>query len=277
MDGISIDVIQLLKYLLPGFLTAWIFYGLTAYRRPAQFERIVQALVFTGIIQIATIIVRWALQLFGLLVSIGEWTDESQFIWSWLIAIILGVGFSWCGNRNWLHEKLRNWKLTANTSYPSQWYSAFKEVETDIILNFKNKRRRLQGWLFEWPNQPDDGQFRLTHAIWLTASGKRIELDRAECVVIPAADVAFVEFIKCPSEDADEKRNTELQPGKLRNEPPTTTYAPTNTATPSTTDTRPREDGAPPREAKRSANSAPTKKKAVARRTPGKNRETRKE
>jgi len=48
---VSQQVIALLQYLLPGFLAAWIFYGLTSYAKPSNFERVIQALIFTLFIQ----------------------------------------------------------------------------------------------------------------------------------------------------------------------------------------------------------------------------------
>lgn len=42
MDGLVKEVIPLLQYVLPGFLAAWIFYSLTAFKRPDTFGQIVQ-------------------------------------------------------------------------------------------------------------------------------------------------------------------------------------------------------------------------------------------
>ncbi|MCF4998544.1 hypothetical protein GIW69_23595 [Pseudomonas syringae] len=50
MDDLVKDLIPLLQYLIPGFLSAWIFYSLTAFKRPDTFGQIVQALIFTLVI-----------------------------------------------------------------------------------------------------------------------------------------------------------------------------------------------------------------------------------
>ena len=42
MGETSKDVLALLTQLMPGFLTAWVVYGLTTYTKPPQFERVVQ-------------------------------------------------------------------------------------------------------------------------------------------------------------------------------------------------------------------------------------------
>ncbi len=57
MDDLVKDIIPLLQYLIPGFLSTWIFYSLTAFKRPDTFGQIVQALIFTFVIQGAVLAV----------------------------------------------------------------------------------------------------------------------------------------------------------------------------------------------------------------------------
>jgi hypothetical protein len=192
VDEFNAELIALLNQLLPGFLTAWIFYGLTAYRRPSQFERIAQALVFTSIIQIFRIGIKNVVSLW----APGEWSTESDFVCSWILAVLLGLFISWCAHQDFFHRWLRALRLTSNTSYPSAWYSAAKRYKTDIILNLKDGHR-LQGWPYEWPDHLDEGQFALCDASWLREDGPPIDLSAAECLVIPAVNVEFVEFLKC--------------------------------------------------------------------------------
>ncbi|OPK06515.1 hypothetical protein BZ163_30520 [Pseudomonas sp. VI4.1] len=55
----------MLQYLIPGFITAWIFYSLTAFRRPDTFGQIVQALIFTFVIHSAVVLIKTGLFWFG--------------------------------------------------------------------------------------------------------------------------------------------------------------------------------------------------------------------
>lgn len=200
MSGYSSELIQILHFLLPGFLTAWIFYGLTAYRRPSEFERIAQALVFNGLIQACTMSVHSVLLFIGRWYAPWEWTENSQFIWWWINALLLGLLISWCANQDWLHDKLRRLRLTANTSYPSQWFSAFKRNDRYVILDMKGGRR-LRGWPMEWPDSPDDGQFQICNASWILDDGTLVDLNAAECLLIPSAEVEIVEFLNCIVEE----------------------------------------------------------------------------
>ena len=51
MDFPGSEIVNVIYALLPGFLAAWIFYALTAHPKQGPFERVVQALIFTGIVQ----------------------------------------------------------------------------------------------------------------------------------------------------------------------------------------------------------------------------------
>ena len=81
MADITTGLIEALEFLLPGFLTAWIFYGFTPYDRPSHFERIIQALLFTAIIQ----------GLIAPLKAKGWWPASYEVPLSLLLAVILGV------------------------------------------------------------------------------------------------------------------------------------------------------------------------------------------
>ncbi len=100
MDAFSSDLIGIIYHLLPGFLVAWILYGLTAYLKPQPFERVVQALIFTIVVQALIIIVRKITLFIGNYIVLGFWDKDVELIWSLLIAIFLGLFLSWCVNND---------------------------------------------------------------------------------------------------------------------------------------------------------------------------------
>ena len=150
MVGISGEIASLLAHLLPGFLTAWIFHGLTAHRRNSPFERAVQALIFTAIIQAVVVVMEWLLLQIGQLkwTSFGPWSQDVAFVWSILIAVVLGHLMSLFANKNWYHAVLYKWGVTEKTSYPSEWFSAFHRHKNQILLHLTGGRR-----LFGWPEE----------------------------------------------------------------------------------------------------------------------------
>lgn len=194
MGNISSQLISVLQYLLPGFVSAWIFYGLTAYPRPSPFERVIQALIFTFIIRGATEILERGLNL-----------QSSNFISSLFLALFLGILLSCFANNDKFHWLLRCLKITKETSYPSEWFSAFSDNITLVVLHLKDKRR-IYGWPKEWPNDPRNGYFLLQYACWLeeeNGENKEVPLDDSEGILIDSANVEMVEFFK----NTEEKRN----------------------------------------------------------------------
>ena len=113
MPAVTSEVVAILQALLPGFLAAWIFYGLTAHPKPREFERTIQALVFTVIVQAIAAGVRELLLFIGTYFAIGAWTQDVHLIWALMTGAFLGVLFAGFANNDTLHGWLRgrDWKL----------------------------------------------------------------------------------------------------------------------------------------------------------------------
>ena len=76
-------VVDVLTFLLPGFVAAAVLYSLTPAPRPIPFERVIQALIFTVIIRAGTSGVEGSIITIGTrVVSIGMWTDQTRIAWS---------------------------------------------------------------------------------------------------------------------------------------------------------------------------------------------------
>ena len=197
---LSKETLGLLYFLLPGFLAAWVFYGLTAHPKKAPFERSIQALIFTVVVQAIIFCIRYLLCYVGKSHRVGAWTPESGLIWSVIVAVAIGVTFSAIANSSCVHSLLQKLHVTKRTSYPSEWYSAFHHWGRHCVLNLKNGRR-LRGWPEEWPDQPDKGHFLIQSPEWVTDEGVRVSLHPTMRVLIAAEDVEFVEFEYDPSEE----------------------------------------------------------------------------
>ena len=195
MDNISKDLISLLHYLLPGFITAWIFYAFTSYPKPSQFERVVQALIFTVIIQTTIYLVKTALIFVGGFYAVGTWSEPSRLIWSILCAVIFGLLICYFANNDKVHAVFRKLGVTRETSYASEWFGAFLKNVTYIVLHLEDERR-LYGWPLEWPSEPHSGHFLITDASWLDDKGGEIPITGVENLLVDAKDVKWIEFMK---------------------------------------------------------------------------------
>jgi hypothetical protein len=245
MDWASKEIIGVISYLLPGFLAAWVFHGLTPHPKKSPFERIVQALIFTAVIQGVVVGANLTYDHYYELGKIdwGGWGDRTSQVVPMIVAVGLGLLFAFFANHDYLHGVLRFLRITKRTSYPSEWFSAFNKDKRNVILHLKGKRR-LYGWPTEWPDHPKSGHFVINNATWLLDDGDCAPLVFVARMLISASDVEMVEIMKEPKEVTAttqeildiEKKLTDLQPKDDDDGKQSTGATPTepNTTVPST-------------------------------------------
>lgn len=193
----SSEIVNAIYQLLPGFVAAWIFYGLTAHRRTAPFERVIQALIFTlfaeAIVQVLGMVFVGIGDHYPNLV-LGPWTSTWLFVWKVVFSIAIGFLFAWLANTNRFHALIPD-SISKRTSYPSEWFSAFNRTKRNVYLHLHDGRR-LFGWPEEWPDSPSSGHFVLMNVAWILPDNQHVELAVTERFLLPATDVRFVEFEK---------------------------------------------------------------------------------
>ena len=200
MLDLAADSITLFSYLLPGFLAAWVLYGLTSDPKPSQFERVVQALIFTFAVHTLLPFSRELILFLGKNVcELRPWDDAAVNLTKIALALSLGFLLAWYTNTDGIHKRLRDIGITTRTSYPSEWFGVFSNVVTFVVLHF-NDGRRLYGWPKEWPNESDKGHFFIMQACWIGENGEQIELEEVHGLLIPANEVKWVEFVGVPLE-----------------------------------------------------------------------------
>ncbi len=192
MSWVSNDVVEILTFLLPGFVSAAVFYSLTSHPRPSEFVSVIHALIFTMVVQAIV----FAMPLEGFAEWLGE--DEvviADIVVSVPIALVIGLFAAFVSNHDKLYAFLRWLRITRETSHPSEWYSSFASHERCYVVLHLEGERRLYGWLEEWPSQPDKGHFRLGEVSWLTEKGQ-LSSEDVTAMVIPAKQVEMVEFVQ---------------------------------------------------------------------------------
>ena len=198
MGWASSEAVSVLSFLLPGFVAAAVFHSLTSYPKPKEFDRVVQALIFTIIAQA---IVQGIQGMARLVKSEISWIAEFEILVSVCIAVAVAIVVVYLSNHDTLHGLLRRLGVTKETAYPSEWYSTFyRNSDCYVILHLQGQRR-LYGWPEEWPSLPDQGHFRIAEGEWLVED-KRILAEGVVAIVIPAKEVEMVEFIRSESSDS---------------------------------------------------------------------------
>src|SRR5262245_48704413 len=126
MDLPSKSIIELLTFLLPGFTAVEILHNLTpGTPRRTPFERVVQALILTILIQAPVYLIQQIL-LFGGRRGfvLGFWSEGARLVWSFLVAGGLGLLLAHATNHDGFFQFLRRLGITQQTSYPSEWCGA---------------------------------------------------------------------------------------------------------------------------------------------------------
>lgn len=194
MDEISKDLLALLTQLLPGFVAAWVIYGLTSYPKPTQFERVIQALIYSLLIKALVFVEEKALTSLGKYFLLGVWDSGTELLAAAISAILLGLSFAYFANNDKFYFLARKFGFSRRTAYPSEWYGAFSEHPRYIVLHLDGGRR-ICGYPLQWPSEPSVGHFKLVDAAWLANDNSEIKLDRDHSVLIPAKEVGLVEFL----------------------------------------------------------------------------------
>ena len=199
MGWASSEVVSVLSFLLPGFVAAAVFHSLTSYPKPNEFDRVVQALIFTIIAQAIVQGIQWMARLVKWELS---WIAEFEILVSVCIAVAVAIVVVYLSNHDTLHGLLRRLGVTKETAYPSEWYSTFyRNSDCYVILHLQGQRR-LYGWPEEWPSHPDQGHFRIAEGEWLVEDKRILLAENAVAIVIPAKEVEMVEFIRSESSDS---------------------------------------------------------------------------
>ena len=202
MSALSNNLVDLLTYLLPGFVAAAVFHSLTPFPRREPFERTVQALIFTILIQATVVVVRSSLLVMGKSgLEMGPWNQRVEVVWAVLLAVALGLLSAAVSNRDSVHHILRNLGVTHQTSYASEWYGALCRGDSYVVLHL-NGSRRLYGWPEEWPSTSGKGHFVIIQGEWLDDL-KSTRLPPGSRVIVSATDVEMVELIpmRAPSKE----------------------------------------------------------------------------
>ena len=191
MSWASSEAVAVITFLLPGFVAAGIFYSLTSHPKPGDFDKVVQALVFTMVGRAIAQGVEFAASVFGESAWVARW----DFVVSVGIAAIIGFFAAWIANTDWVYAIMRKMGATKETSFPSEWYSAFVNNEDRYVVLHLKGQRRIYGWTTEWPSRSDRGHFRITDGEWLVENPSATKMGVVE-VVIQASDVEMVEFVE---------------------------------------------------------------------------------
>jgi len=201
MPDISADVAALIQYLAPGFIVAWVYFGLTSHTKPSQFERVLQALIYTAIVRALVMIVEKASGIPGEISMRLPSNTDASLITSIVTAVSVGVLAAATTNHDLVYVVLRRLGLTTRTAHPCEWFGIFSTHAQFVTLHLDDGSR-VGGWPQVWPADAKKGHFFITQA-HRTIDGVYQELTHLEGVVINVERVIYVEVAAATMERDD--------------------------------------------------------------------------
>lgn len=198
------DITSLMLLILPGLLASAIFYSFTPqpaterHEKNFRAKRIVQTLIFVALIRFVVHLIEVGLFALARWVSLGRWSQDVEFDWSMVVAVLIGFGFAYGLNQEVLHRLLRGVGLTTRSSFATEWYAAFSTYPRYVLLHLQGGRR-LRGWPEQWPDQADSGHFLLARPEWVI-DDQVAPLHQVERFLVPASKVVMVEFLLPPDQ-----------------------------------------------------------------------------
>lgn len=194
MEDVAGKLLPVLQALLPGFLATVVFYWLADAKKPAQFEQVIQALICTASIKFIVDVIAGVALWAGQWHSFGTWTTNVATTWSLALAIILGLSLAYLSQHDLLYKLARRVGLTSRASV-GEWRFAFLRFsDRGIVLNLKDGRR-LMGYPYAWPAEPENGHFVMQYPTWIVGEDAKPQ-DGVSFLMVANTDVQWVEFLE---------------------------------------------------------------------------------
>lgn len=192
MNEFTNEVIPLIQMLIPGFLMTMTFYWFAEVPKPSQFERTLQALVGTAVIQVLVLGIEFILHWLGTYISVGKWTPTTMNIYTMLMGVGAGLTLAYCCNRDLIYALARRLSLTTKASMEDSIHVYQKLGHAGVVLHLIDERR-LMGYIEAFPNNKQTGFFLISNPHW-------VHDGMTPCVgtlsmLISSNDVQWVEFL----------------------------------------------------------------------------------
>jgi hypothetical protein len=203
----SLLALQIFLILLPGFSAAYIVQALATRRTQSDFERIVEALVFSFLIYVCYIPLNGGKLPFhiqhdptGKLEDTVLW-EPAQLAWlaavSVLFALLAVAYIKFDG-----HRIFRAMRLTERTTHNSIWNDVFEHEAIDgqpIQVELVDGKNVL-GVLMYYSDDSEDGSIYLKQASWVDADGQPVEIPGPGILLTRNCGIRCVSLLN-PAED----------------------------------------------------------------------------
>jgi len=192
----SFQALQILIFLIPGFIAAVILDALVVRMEKKELGKIIEALIFSMIIYTiySSISGKSPISLSKIEGSTTLVYDSKSFLWLALLSLFIPLLLSFFITND-LHMKLaRKLRITRKTARASVWFDVFSDLDKHIIINFENGRR-ICGWPMYHSTKPENPYIFLFNPAWIQED-EFVDLNIEGILITPEQKIESIEFLK---------------------------------------------------------------------------------
>jgi len=192
----TFQALQILIFLIPGFISATILNALIVRKEKKDLGKIIEALIFSMLIYTIYSFVSGSSPLMLNLTgkSITYSYDSKSFLWLGLLSIGIPVVLSFLVTNDWHMEVARELRISKKTARSSVWFDVFCDKVTHIIINFENGRS-IYGWPEYYSEEPEKPYIFLHKPAWIQEE-KFIDVEVEGILITPEQKIESIEFLK---------------------------------------------------------------------------------
>lgn len=191
----SFQALQILIFLIPGFISAIILDALVVRMEKKELGKIIEALIFSMIIYTiySSISGKSPISLSKLEETTTLIYDSKSFLWLALFSLFIPLILSFFITND-LHMKLaRSLRITMKTARAYVWLDVFSDIDKHIIINFENGRR-IYGWPMYHSSKPENPYIYLFNPAWIQED-EFVDLNIEGILITPEQKIESIEFL----------------------------------------------------------------------------------
>ena len=213
---ISFETLTVLSFLIPGFISVFLFRHLV-YRPEKEIGYfLVEALIYSFIIySIVGTVLSHAPVTLQEITEGDKKTYSVSFVTSALVillftSIALPLLVALVLNNDYATQLLRKFRITSVSSRANTWLDAFSARKCYIIVNTVDGKR-IFGWPMWYSNSPKDGYIYLYNPSWIDSEQNFIPTGLHGLFLVKDQSIDYIEFTTITNENAkgkDDAKNT---------------------------------------------------------------------
>ena len=169
--NISVEAVNILLLLLPGFIAGQVFYSIFQVADVPASKRTLDALIFTFVTYlIVSSMYPWeplaTVKLINGSMSFSV-NEDGKLIWLVLaVTVVVPIVIGSLYHSDFLHSIFRKLNITTKTSRKNTWNDAFLSQNRHVIVTLKDDRR-IRGYPTMFSTDPDEGFLYLYNPAWI--------------------------------------------------------------------------------------------------------------